>query len=138
MPKRKKISFIINDGSIPFPITFCLFMMYPTRTKYLHIEYRAVSGVFRTTDPPSPLHPASVSSPAPKAGSTHSPGGEGVEGSIVVQKTPDIGLASYSRIPLRLQVCSADVQRTITKVYVQQDFYLVLERHELLTMLKTG
>ncbi len=38
--------------------------------KYLNIyvEYRAVSGVFRTIDPPAPLHPASVSSPAPKAG----------------------------------------------------------------------
>ncbi len=35
-------------------------------------------GVFRTTDPPPPLHPASVSSPAPKAGGyTHSLGGEG-------------------------------------------------------------
>jgi hypothetical protein len=34
-----------------------------------HIEYRAVSGVFRTIDPPTPLNPASVS-----------PGGEGVGG----------------------------------------------------------
>jgi hypothetical protein len=32
-----------------------------------YIEYRAVSGVFRTIDSPPPLHPASVSSPAPKA-----------------------------------------------------------------------
>jgi hypothetical protein len=53
-----------------------------------------VSGVFLTIDPPPPLHPASVSSPAPKAGDTHSPGG----GSIF-RKTPDIGLASI--IPLR-------------------------------------
>ncbi len=28
-----------------------------------YIEYRAVSGVFRTIDPPTPLNPASVSSP---------------------------------------------------------------------------
>ena len=47
-----------------------------------YIEYRAVSGVFRTIDLPTPLHPASVSSLAPKAGAggTHSPGGEGVGG----------------------------------------------------------
>ncbi len=37
----------------------------------------------------------------PKAGDTHSPGGEGVGGSIL-RKTPDIGLAFYSIIPLRL------------------------------------
>ncbi len=28
-----------------------------------YIEYRAVSGVFRTIDPPPPIHPASVSFP---------------------------------------------------------------------------
>jgi hypothetical protein len=33
-----------------------------------YIEYRAVSGVFRTIDPPPPLHPASVSSPPTKGG----------------------------------------------------------------------
>jgi hypothetical protein len=32
------------------------------------IEYRAVSGVFRTIDPPPPLHPASVSSSPTKGG----------------------------------------------------------------------
>ncbi len=37
-------------------------------------EYRAVSGVFQNIDPPPPFHPAGVSSPAPKAGGTHSPG----------------------------------------------------------------
>ncbi len=56
-----------------------------------YIEYRAVSGVFRTIDPLPPLHPASVSSPRTKGGGrTHSS-----------RKTPDIGLASYSIIPLR-------------------------------------
>ncbi len=50
-------------------------------TKYLHIEYRAMPGVFRSIDPPPPLHPASVSSPRTKrGGGTHSPGGEGVGG----------------------------------------------------------
>ncbi len=54
-----------------------------------YIEYRAVSGVFRTIDP------ASVSSTA------HSPGGKG-GGRSIFRKTPDIGLASYSIIPLRI------------------------------------
>ncbi len=34
----------------------------------VHIKYRAESGVFRTIDPPLPLHPASVSSPRTKRG----------------------------------------------------------------------
>jgi hypothetical protein len=78
-----------------------------------YVEYRAVSGVFQNIDPPPPLHPASVSSPCSKGwGYTDSPGGEGVGGSIfgrrqawgggaIFWKTPDIGLASYSIIPLR-------------------------------------
>jgi len=33
-----------------------------------YIEYRAVSGVFRTIDPPPTLYPASVSSPCTKGG----------------------------------------------------------------------
>ncbi len=33
-----------------------------------YIEYRAVSGVFRTIDPPTPLNPASVSSPRTEGG----------------------------------------------------------------------
>ncbi len=36
-----------------------------------YTEYRAVSSVFRTIDHPPPLHPASVSFPAPKAGGVH-------------------------------------------------------------------
>ena len=71
-----------------------------------YIEYRAVSGVFRTPPSPTQLHPASVSSPRTKGEAgryTHSPGGEGVGGGVnpVIRKTPDIGLASYSTIPLR-------------------------------------
>jgi hypothetical protein len=56
---------------------------------------REQSSVWRLPiDPLPPLHPAGVFFPAPKAG------GEGVGGSIF-WKTPDIGLASYSIIPLR-------------------------------------
>jgi hypothetical protein len=36
-----------------------------------YIEYRAVSGVFRTINPPPPLHPASVSSPRTKGEGVH-------------------------------------------------------------------
>ncbi len=36
-----------------------------------YIEYRAVSGVFRTIDPPPPLHLASVSSPRTKGRGVH-------------------------------------------------------------------
>jgi hypothetical protein len=68
-----------------------------------YIEYRAVSGVFRTIDPPPPLHPASVSSPAPKAGGYTLVERWGGGGSIF-RKTPDIKLASYSIIPLRAKL----------------------------------
>jgi hypothetical protein len=70
-----------------------------------YIEYRAVSGVVRTVDPPPLLHQASVSSPRTKGGGVHTPGRRGGGGSIF-WKTPDIGLASYSIIPLRVCVYS--------------------------------
>jgi hypothetical protein len=73
-----------------------------------YIEYRAVSGVFRTIDPTPPLHPASVSSPRTKGGGVHTRRAVRGWGSIF-QKTSDIGLASYSKIPLRLTVTSRDV-----------------------------
>ncbi len=70
---------------------------------FTNVEYRAVSGVFQNNyhQPPSPASEC-VLPPAPKAGDTHSPGGEGVVGSIF-WKTPDIGLASYSIISLRME-----------------------------------
>jgi hypothetical protein len=68
-----------------------------------YIKYRAVSGVFRTIDPPLPLHPASVSSPRTKGRGVHTRRAVRGGGSIF-RKTPDIGLVSYSIIPLR---CSA-------------------------------
>jgi hypothetical protein len=69
-----------------------------------YTEHRAVSGVFRTTNywPPVP-HPLSTQrvcpTPAPKAGRYTLAGRWGGGGSIF-RKTPDIGLASYSIIPL--------------------------------------
>ncbi len=65
-----------------------------------YVEYRAVSGVFQNIDPPSPSPPGECVLPHNKGGDTHSPGGEGGEGSIF-WKTPDIGLASYRIISLR-------------------------------------
>ncbi len=43
-------------------------------------ENRAVSGVFQTIDPPPPSTQQVCPPLAPKAGGTHSPGGEGVGG----------------------------------------------------------
>ncbi len=72
--------------------------MDPCRHKVLtYIEYRAVSGVFRTIGPPPPLYPESVSSPRPKGGGYTLTGRWGGGGSIF-RKTPDIGLTSYSMI----------------------------------------
>ncbi len=67
-----------------------------------YIEYRAVFGVFRTIDPPTPpcLPLASVSSPRTKGGGYTLAERWGGGGSIF-WKTPDIGLATYSIIPLR-------------------------------------
>jgi hypothetical protein len=71
------------------------------QSTYIYRVQSQVSGVFRTIDPTPPLHPASVSFPRTNArGGTHSPGGEGA-GESIFRKTPDIGLASYSIIPLR-------------------------------------
>ncbi len=57
--------------------------------------------------PPTPLSTQRVCPrPAPKAGGTYSPGGEGGEGvgGSIFWNTPNIGLASYSIISLRLEV----------------------------------
>ncbi len=62
-----------------------------------------MSGVFQTIDPPLPLHPASLSSPHTKGRGVHTRRAVRGGGSIF-RKTPDIGLVSYSIIPLR---CSA-------------------------------
>jgi hypothetical protein len=50
----------------------------PQSTVLTYEEYRAVSGVFQKIDPHLPLPQRVCPPPAPKAGGTHSPGGEGV------------------------------------------------------------
>ncbi len=58
-----------------------------------------MSGVFRTIDPPPPLHSASVSSPRTKGGGwgTHSPGGDGGGGVNISEDARHwIGLLQYN------------------------------------------
>ncbi len=57
-----------------------------------------MSGVFRTIGPPTPSPPSECVLPTHHK--AHSPGGAG-GGWSIFRKTPDIGLASYSIIPLR-------------------------------------
>ncbi len=81
--------------------------MWSNHKVLTYIEYRALSGVFRTNDPPP--HPLSTQRlcppPTPKAGGdTHrAVRGWGGGNISVFWKTADIGLASYSIIPLREQ-----------------------------------
>ncbi len=61
-----------------------------------YVEYRAVSGVFQNIDPPPPLHPASVSSPAPNAGGYTLAGRWGVGVNILEDAGHWIGLLLYN------------------------------------------
>jgi hypothetical protein len=72
-----------------------------------YIEYRAVSGVCRTIDPPPPLPLASVSSPRTKGGVLYTRRAVRGWGSIF-RKTPHVGLASYSIIPLRFSLSTVE------------------------------
>jgi hypothetical protein len=74
--------------------------VYSTHNVLTYVEYRAVSGVFQNINPLPHIHPASLSSLRTKGGGYTSPGGGG--GGSIFWKTPDIGLASYSIISLRL------------------------------------
>ncbi len=67
-------------------------------TKYLHTLSRELCLTSSKILTPTPLSDQRVCPPpAPKAGDTHSPGGETVGGSIF-WKTPAIGLASYNNL----------------------------------------
>jgi hypothetical protein len=95
------------------------------------IEYRAMSSVFQTFDPPSPLRPASVSSNGGGGGvhTGRAVGGGG--GGSIIWKTPDIDLASYSIIPLRpvqTKTCFSFIQCTV--LYFQSFFYSVDTEHK--------
>jgi hypothetical protein len=64
-----------------------------------YVDYRTVSGVFQNIDPPpTPLSTQRVCPPpAPKAGGTHSPGGEGGGGvNILEDASHRIGLLQYN------------------------------------------
>ena len=101
-PRCEPSAYPVPQKKHSYSMPYSVSCASPPQSTYIvtFIEYRAVSGVFHTPAP-SPHHPASVSSPQHQnRGGTHSPGGEGVGGSIF-WKTPDIGLASYNLIPLR-------------------------------------
>ncbi len=123
-------SVIVSSDPPPLYIFYPLVPLSPVLAKTFphkvltYVEYRAVSGVFQNIDPPPPLHPASVSSPRTKGGGVqHSPGGEWIGGSIF-WKTPDIGLASYSIISLRLPVYLFVVNLPCCCCWYAQESYL--------------
>ncbi len=60
-----------------------------------------MSGVFRTIDPPPPLHPERVSSPRTKGGGVHTRRAVRWVGGQYFGRRQTIGLASYSIIPIR-------------------------------------
>ncbi len=100
------------------PILFCTWWNSWYHKVLTYTEFRAMSGVFRTIDPPPPLHPASVSFPRTKGrGGGYTLAGRWGGGRLIFRKTPDIGLASYSIIPLRfvLTQCAA-FSCTITRL----------------------
>ncbi len=68
-----------------------------------YIEYRAVSGVFRTIDPPPPPPPTQRVCPPPARGGGYTLGGRwgGAGGGVNISEDSRLGLASYSKIPLR-------------------------------------
>ncbi len=102
-------------------LTVNLSVQHISDTKYLHkIEYRVVSGVFQTTKlltpfPLSSLHPASVSSPVPKArGLTVLHTRLAVRGwwvNILEDDRHWIGLLQYIVIPLRYRISLSSYYR---------------------------
>ncbi len=86
------------------PNTLSMSLLHLIQSQNTYI-YRTERSVWRLPNywPPTPSPPSEcVLPPHQRRGDTHSPGGEGVGGSIF-RKTSDIGLASYSIIPLRMQ-----------------------------------
>jgi hypothetical protein len=86
--------------SPPQPARHCAFQSEVADHKVLtYVEHRAVSGVFQNIDPPPPPSPPSecvLPYPAPKAGGTHSPGGEGVGSQYLEDARHWIGLLQFN------------------------------------------
>jgi hypothetical protein len=86
----------------------------PQSTYGTYVEYRAVSGVFQNIDHPPPLPRASVSFPHTKGRGVHTR--RAVRGGrSIFWKTPDIGLAFYSIIPLRIKRLAGSFERNKKK-----------------------
>jgi hypothetical protein len=123
----KPLTFFYSVPSLSSVCPTCLHLLFIPQNTYIYtVEYRAVSGVFRTIDPPTPSQPSEcVLPPHQRLRGKHSPGGDGVGGSIV-RKTPDIGLGSYNIIPLRFILSvSAFCQLVQRKSTVCLSFLLV-------------
>jgi hypothetical protein len=86
-------------------LSLCRLHRYNHPKVLTYVEYRVVSGVFQNIDSLPTLHPASVSSHCTKGGGVHThQGGEGGGVNILedARHWRDIGLVSYSIIPLRI------------------------------------
>ncbi len=71
--------------------------MYTVQDKVLtYVKYRAVFGVFQNIDPPTPLHPASVSSPRTKGQWAEEGGGGGWGVNILEEARHRTGLLQYN------------------------------------------
>jgi hypothetical protein len=79
------------------PYLRCIQVPQSTYSKY--VEYRAVSGVFQNIEPP--LTAQLVCTPPPLVRGENTLAGWRGGGWSIFWMTPDIGLASYSIIPLR-------------------------------------
>ncbi len=90
-----------------------------------YVEYRAMSGVFQNIDPPPPSPPSECVLPQHQRRGGGGTPRRAVRGWWVIisifWKTPDIGLASYSLIPLRCSVSAVRqnyAQLLYKKVYM--------------------
>ncbi len=92
---------------------------YSPRSTYI---YRVQSSVWRlpTIDPPPLLHLANVSCPRTRGREVHTRRGRWGVGGSIFRKTPDIGLASYSVIPLRY---SHSLQTFLCLLYIMLQTY---------------
>ncbi len=97
-------------------------MLLRERKELTYIENRAVSGIFRTIDPPPPSPPSECVLPPHQRRGIHTLAGLWGGGGSIFRKTPDIGLASYSItiIPLRPRACIKNVGLNIHTLNVTE------------------